>query len=221
MTRFCDELIRLASVLNYDGVHVKDKARISITAELRRAWALKTPHPKSSIDYINLLRQTGHQLEDVVSFNQYGNKEKSTSHQERSDDKISKPRDKKKRDKAQGPRNLKPQYSSSSGSSKPFQSEYAIKHKDIPQTLTDKRKRLSQCRRCVVADHIWRKCPAPQPVVMSSKPGQKRKAEVTELKDTKIPKTRRIEAAPVVEKVGTTEVHGSPPILEVDTDASD
>ena len=56
---------------------------------------------------------------------------------------------------------------------------------------------------------------------MSSKPEQKRKAEVAQLKDTKIPKTRRIEAAPVVKKVGTTEVHGSPPILEVDADASD
>src|ERR1700759_1856655 len=27
--RFCDELIRLAIVLNYDGLHVQDKARIS------------------------------------------------------------------------------------------------------------------------------------------------------------------------------------------------
>ena len=56
---------------------------------------------------------------------------------------------------------------------------------------------------------------------MSSKPGQKRKAEAVELEDTKIPKTRRIAAAPVVKKVGTTEVRGSPRILEVDTDASD
>ena len=138
---FCDELIRLASVLNYDGVHVKDKARISMTAEFRRAWALKTPHPESYIDYINLLRQTGHQLEDVVSFNQHVVKEKSPSHQERGDDKRSKPRDKKKRDRARGSRNPKPQYSSSSGGSQHFQSEYAIKHKDIPQTLTHKRKR--------------------------------------------------------------------------------
>ena len=72
-----------------------------------------------------------------------------------------------------------------------------------------------------MADHFWRKCPAPQLVVMSSKPGQKPKAEAVELKDTKILKTRRIKAAPVVKKVGTTEVRGSPPILEVDTDASD
>ena len=75
--------------------------------------------------------------------------------------------------------------------------------------------------RCAVADHFWRKCPAPQPVVMSSKPGLKRKAAALELKDTKIPKTRRIQAGPVVKKVGTIEVSGSPSILEVDTDASD
>ena len=218
---FCDELIRLASVLNYYEVHVKDKARISMTAELCRAWALKTPHSESYIDYINLLRQTGHLLEDVVSFNQHLVKEKSTSQQERGDDKRSKPRDKKKRDKAQGPRNPKPQYFSSSCVSKPFQSEYAIKYKDIPQTLTDKRKLLSQCTRCGVADHFWLKCSAPQPVVMFSKPGPKLKAEIAELKHTKIPKTRRIEAAPVVNKVGTTEVRRTPPILEVDTDPSD
>ena len=72
-----------------------------------------------------------------------------------------------------------------------------------------------------MADHFWQKCPASQPGVMSSKPGQKCKAEAAELTDTKIPKTCRIEFAPVVKKVGTTEVGGSPPILEVDTDASD
>ena len=38
---FRDELIRLASVVNYDGVHVEDKARICMTAELRRAWVLR------------------------------------------------------------------------------------------------------------------------------------------------------------------------------------
>ena len=151
---FCDELIRLVSVLNYDGVHGKDEAQISRTAELHRAWALKTPHPESYIDYINLLRQTRHQLEDVVSFKQHVVKEKSTSHHERGGDKRSKPRDKKKRDKAHGSRNPKPQYSSSSGGSKPFQSEYAIKHKDIPHTLTDKQKRFSQFMRCGVADHF-------------------------------------------------------------------
>ena len=71
------------------------------------------------------------------------------------------------------------------------------------------------------ADHFWRKCPALEPVVTSLKPGQKRKAEVSELKEIKIPNTRRIEVAPAAKKVGTTEVRSSPPILEVDTDPSD
>ena len=56
---------------------------------------------------------------------------------------------------------------------------------------------------------------------MSSKSGQKCQAEVAGLKDTKIPKAWCIEAAPVVKKVYTTEVHRAPPILEVDTDPSD
>ena len=218
---FCDELIRLASVLNYDGLHVKDKARISMTAELRQAWVLKTPHPESYIDYLNLRRRTGHQLEDVVSFNQNVAKEKNTFNQDKSDERKSKPRDLKKKDKGQGRRNSKVSDTSPSNSSKPFQSEYALKYKEIPQTLADKRKRPSQCSRCGSADHFWRKCSAPQPVVMSSRQGKKRTAEATDLKAKTIPKTRHIKAAPTVKKLHNAKVHGSPPLLEVDTDASD
>ena len=178
-------------------------------------------HPESYIDYLNLLRQTGHQLEDVVSFNQSVVKENNTFNQDKSDERRSKPRDKKKKDKGQGPRNSKVSHTSYSNSSKPFKSEYALKHKEISQTLADKRKRLSQCTRCESADHFWRKCPAPQPVIMSSRQGKKRTAEAANLKDKTIPKTRRIEAAPTVKKLHNAEVRGSPPILEVDTDSSD
>ena len=182
---------------------------------------MKNPHPESYIDYLNLLRQTGHQLEDVVSFNQNVVKEKNTFNQDKSDERRLKPRDKKKKDKGQGPRNSKASHTSSSNSSKPFQSEYALKHKEMPQTLAEKRKRLSQCTRCGSADHFWQKCSAPQPVIMSSGQGKKRTAEAAHLKDKTIPKTRHIEAALTVNKLHNAEVRGSPPILEVDTDASD
>lgn len=45
---FIDELIRLANVLGYSGNFVKDKARISMTATLRNAWALIRP----ALDYM-------------------------------------------------------------------------------------------------------------------------------------------------------------------------
>jgi len=66
---FCDELMRLALALGYSRNFVKDKARVGITTDLRNALALKTPLPDEYVEYINLLRQTGHQLEDVASFN--------------------------------------------------------------------------------------------------------------------------------------------------------
>jgi len=63
---FCDELMRLALELGYSGNFVKDKARVGITTDLRNAWALKTPLPDEYVEYINLLRQTGHQLKDLL-----------------------------------------------------------------------------------------------------------------------------------------------------------
>jgi len=66
---FVDELIWLANELKYGGDYVKDKARVGMTTDLRNAWAMKTPHPEDNVDYLNLLRNTRHQLEDVASFN--------------------------------------------------------------------------------------------------------------------------------------------------------
>jgi len=73
---FCDELMRLALALGYCGNCVKHKARLGITTALRVASGLKTPVPDEYVEYINLLRQTGHQLEHIASFNRTVTKEK-------------------------------------------------------------------------------------------------------------------------------------------------
>ena len=57
---FCDQLMRLALELGYSANFVKDKARVGITTDLCNEWALKTPLPNEYVEYINLLRQTGH-----------------------------------------------------------------------------------------------------------------------------------------------------------------
>jgi hypothetical protein len=220
---FVDELIRLASELHYDGVHVKDKARVGMTTELRNAWALKTPHPELYIDYLNLLRNTGHQLEDVANFNQTVVREKHTSHHDKGDERPSGPRKQRKKEKGSGNRNPKPTYNSS-GPSRPRNSEYEEKHRNVPSTLTDKRRRLKQCTRCGQEGHFWRNCTSVQPVVHSSKPSRKRTATEAGHVQTTVPKARRIEAPPPpqpVVKKAVTELRGSPPLLEVDTDASD
>jgi len=96
-------------------------------------------------------------------------------------------------------------------------------HRDIPQPLIDKRKRLNQCSRCGQAGHYWAKCPSATPVVASSRFTRKRGAGEAGYEATQASKNRRIEAAPkpAVKQV-VTEVCGSQPpdldILEIDTD---
>jgi len=96
-------------------------------------------------------------------------------------------------------------------------------HRDILQTLIDKRKRLNQGSRCGQAGHYWAKCPSATPVVGSSRIIRKRGTSEARYEATPVPKSRRIEAAPkpAVKQV-VAEVRGSPPpdldILEIDTD---
>jgi len=136
MDHFCDELMRVALELGYSGNFVKDKARVGITTDLRNAWALKTPLPDEYVEYINLLRQTGHQLEDVASFNRTVTKEKHHSSPEKSDDRQSSAKKQRKDRKSSGPRQQKPR-NHASGSSRPQEAEHTIMHRDIPQNLID------------------------------------------------------------------------------------
>ena len=71
---FIDEMVRLANVLGYSGEFVKDKARIGMTANLRHGWAHVDP-PQEYMEYLDRLLQTGHQLENLSSFNQIVTKE--------------------------------------------------------------------------------------------------------------------------------------------------
>jgi len=214
--------MRLALELGYSGNFVKDKARVGITTDVRNAWALETPLPDEYVEYINLLRQTGHQLEDVASFNRTVTKEKHHSRPERSDDRQSSAKRQRKDRKGSGPRQQKPR-NHASGSSRQQETEQTKMHRDIPQTLMDKRKRLNQCSRCGQAGHYWAKCPSATPVVASSRINRTRGAREAGYEATQAPKSRRIEAAPkpAVKQV-VAEVRGSPPpdldILEIDTD---
>jgi len=131
---FCDKLMRLALELGYSGNLVKDKARIGIPTELHNSWALKTPLPDEYVEYINLLRQTGHQLEDVASFNRPVTKEKHHSRPEKSHDRQSSAKRQGKDRKSSGPRQQKPR-NHASGSSRPQETEHTKMHPDIPQTL--------------------------------------------------------------------------------------
>jgi len=99
-------------------------------------------------------------------------------------------------------------------------------HRNVPQTLIDKRKRLNQCSRCGQDGYYWAKCPSAAPVVVSSHIRRKRTAGEAGYEATQVPKSRRIEAPPkpAVKQV-VAELRGSPPldldILEVDTDMDD
>ena len=159
---FCDELMRLALEVGYSGNFVKDKACVGITTDLPNAWALKTPLPDEYLEYIYLLHQTGHQLADVASFNRTVTKEKLHSRPAKSDARQSSAKRQRKDRKSSGPRQQKTR-NHVSGSSRPQGTEHTKMHRDIPQTLIDKRKRLNQCSRCGQAGHYWAKCPSATP----------------------------------------------------------
>ena len=219
---FCDELMRLALELGYSGRFVKDQARVAITTDLRHAWDLKTTLPDKYVKYINLLRQTGHQLEDVTSFNRTVTKEKHYSRPEKSDNRQTSAERQRKGRKSSGPRQQKSR-NHESGSSRPQETEHTKMHRDIPQTLIDKRKLLNQCSQCGQASHYWAKCPSATPVVACSRINRKIAAGEAGYEATQVAKSHRIDATPkpAVKQV-LAEVRGSPPpdldILEIDTD---
>jgi len=118
----CDELMRLALELGYSGNFIKDKARVGINTDLRNAWALKTPLPDEYVEYINLLSQTGHQLEDVASFNRKVTREKHHFKPENRDDRQLSAKRQRKDRKSLGPRQQKPR-NHAAGSSRPQETE--------------------------------------------------------------------------------------------------
>jgi len=81
--------MRPALEFGYSGNFVKDKAHVGINTELCNAWALKSPLSDEYVKYMNVLRQTGHQLEEVASFNITVTREKHHSKPEKSDDRQS------------------------------------------------------------------------------------------------------------------------------------
>jgi len=199
---------------------------MGMTDVLNAAWSMKTPHPVAYMDYLDLLRQTGHQLEDASNFRTQVQKEPHSSKRTKSDDRHTSERKRlRKEKKATGPRQQKPR-NRAQGFTKPAETEHSKMHRNLPQTLIDKRKRLNQCSRCGQDGHYWAKCPSAAPVVASSHIRRKRGAGEAGHEATQVPKSRRIEAAPksAVKQV-VAELRGSPPldldILEVDTNMND
>jgi len=162
-----DELIRLAAVLGYGGEFVKDRARMGMTDVLNTPWSMKTPHPVAYMNYLDLLRQTGHQLEDTSKVCTLAQKAPNSSKRVKCDDRhTSERKGQRKEKKATGPRQQKPR-NRAQGFTKPAETEHSKMHRNVPQTLIDKRKRLNQCSRCGQDGHYWAKCPSAAPVVAS------------------------------------------------------
>jgi len=219
---FVDKLIRMANELKYGGDDVKDKARMGMTTDLRNVWAMKTPHPEEYVHNLNVLRNIGHQLEDVASSNGTVVRTMASSHRDKSDDRPTSTKNQRKQRKGLGPHNPKPS-NPALRSFRPPESEHAKAHKDIVQTLIEWRKGLNQCSRCRDLNHFWRNCPAATPVVASAKLNRKPTVNQAGHQDrASIPKTRGIEAPPPAVKRVEAEIRGSAQqILEVDTDALD
>jgi len=156
--RFVDEPIRLATLLVYSGEFVKDRARMGMTDFLNATWSMKTPHPLAYMDYLDLLRQTGHQLEDVTNFRIHLQKAPHTWKHTKTDDRYTSERKGQSKEKKatglrqQQPRNQAPEFG------RPAETEHAKMYCNVPHTLIDKRKRLNQCSRCAQDGHCWTNC---------------------------------------------------------------
>jgi len=219
---FIDELIRLANELKYGGDYVKNKDRVGMTTDLHNTGAVKTPHPEDSVAYLNLLRNRGHQLDDVAPFNLTVVRAKDSSHHDKSDDRHTSTKKQRKERKGSGPCNLKPTNPAQRSFRSP-QSEHAKAHEDIAQTLIARGKRLNECSCCGDPNHFWHKCPVATRVVASAKLNHKQNINEAGYQDhASIPKARQIEAPPPAVKRVEAEIRGSAPqILEVDMNASD
>jgi len=83
---FINQLICLAAVLRYSGKFVKDRAHMGMRDELNAAWSIETPYPVTYINYLDLLHQTGHQLQDASNFCTQVQQDTHPSKQAKSDD---------------------------------------------------------------------------------------------------------------------------------------
>jgi len=196
VNRFINELIHLAAVLGYSGEFVKDRARMGMTDVLNAAWSMKTPHPVAYMDYLELLRQTGHQLQDASNFHIQVQKEPHSSKRAKSNDRhTSERKGQRKEKRATGPRQQKPR-NRAQGFTKPAETEHTKMHRNVPQTLIEKRKRLNQCSRCGQDGHYWVMCSSAALVIAFSHIRRKRSASQAGHEASQVPKSTRIEAAP-------------------------
>ena len=222
--KYLDKTIDLMTKLGYtDGRAVKDKVRIGITPELRNVWATKTPHPDDINLYIDILRQTGHDLEDTHRFSKTVGKDKTSSH-DKGEERSSSSKRNKRKERGSGKQTSRPANSSAARQPRQGNSEYAEAHKNIPTNLLDKRRKLSQCTKCGQPGHNWRKCASSSPVVavMSKKKTKRTAAVAGHTSGKPVFKVVKSIVVPPSAPRKLLEVRASSPqIMEVDTDASD
>jgi hypothetical protein len=135
---------------------------------------MNTPLPDDYVQYLDLLRSTGHHLEMSVLSTTLLSKGKTglIGKEER---KGPPPKSRGRRKRVLGPRGPRP-VNQAPRSFQLQESQHAKAYKDIAQTLIDRRKLLNQCSRCGDPGHFWRKCTATNPVVASAHRGKKRTA---------------------------------------------
>jgi len=73
------ELRHLAAVLAYSRGFVKKTACMGMTNEGNVTWAIMTPHPVTYMEYLDLVYQIRHKLEDTSNFSDQVEKEEHCS----------------------------------------------------------------------------------------------------------------------------------------------
>jgi len=131
--RFINELICLDAVLVYGGEFVKERAQMGITHMLNATWSMETPHPEASMDYLDLLHQTGHHLSGASNLRTLVHKVTHASRWTKSDEShTSEGKKPWKENKATRPRQQK-HCNWAPGLTRPAETEHAKMQRNVPQ----------------------------------------------------------------------------------------
>jgi len=130
--RFIDDLIHLAALLGYSSEFAPDMAPMGMPDVLNATWSMKTPNPVTYKDYLNLLYQTGHQLEDASNFRLQVQKKTDSANSTKSDGRnTSEGKRQRKEKRSTGPWQQKAR-NRAPGFTRPAETEYTKMYGNVP-----------------------------------------------------------------------------------------
>jgi hypothetical protein len=175
--QYLDDIVQLMYSIGYQGDAVKDKIRVGLSDELRKEWSKVRNKPDTVAEYISMLRDVGHGLEDDALFQKKLRGSGGNEGESRREKKTQK-REKKREVRGKTQSSGGQREAKSSGQSGGFK-DRKTELRGISDTVLSERRDARVCLKCGDKDHIWYKCTKDKPVTHSvrvaTKKSKKRK----------------------------------------------